>query len=126
VSPGAKVRLIPPVVYIVAFGLTWSLQQRRPWSIGGSEALSAAGLTLVAGGIVVMLWSVVTMARANTTVIPWEQVSTIVSTGPFRFSRNPIYLADAITYVGGCLLIPQLAAATAAAGNRRGDRPQGH
>ena len=104
-SPGAKVRLIPPVVYVVPFVLTWSLQQPRPWSIGGGEALSAAGLALVVGGIAVMLWSLVTMLRANTTVIPWEQVSTIVSTGPFRLSRNPIYLADAITYVGGSLLI---------------------
>ena len=105
VRSGARVRLIPPLVYVVPFVLTWSLQQWRPWSIGGSGALNAAGLALLAGGIAVMLWSVVTMLRAKTTVIPWEQVSTIVSTGPFRFSRNPIYLADAITYLGGSLLI---------------------
>jgi protein-S-isoprenylcysteine O-methyltransferase Ste14 len=105
VSTGAQIRLIPPVVYFAPFTVTWALQWWRPWTIPGGGALTVAGLTLVAGSIALMLWAFFTLRRANTTVIPWEQVSAIVSTGPFRFSRNPIYLADAITYVGGSLLI---------------------
>ena len=106
VSTGAQIRLIPPVVhYFAPFTVTWVLQRWRPWTIPGGDALSVAGLALVAGGIALMLWAFVTLRRANTTVIPWEQVSAIISTGPFRFSRNPIYLADAITYIGGSLLI---------------------
>ena len=104
-SSGAEVRLIPPVVYFVPFALSWALRQWRPWTIPGGATSSVAGLALVVSGIALMLWSIAAMWRANTTVIPWEQVSAIVSTGPFRFSRNPIYLADAITYVGGSLLI---------------------
>ena len=64
-----------------------------------------AGLGLLVSGIALMSWSFVTLIRADTTVIPWEQVSAIVDTGPFRLSRNPIYLADALTYLGGTLLI---------------------
>lgn len=105
VSTGARVRLIPPVVYAVPFALMWGLQRWRPWTTGGGAALSVAGLALLVSGIALMLWSFVTLSRAHTTVIPWEQVSTIVATGPFRYSRNPIYLADAITYLGGSLLI---------------------
>ena len=105
VSGGAQVRLIPPLVYLAPFTLTWALQWWRPWTIPGDAALSVAGLALVAGGIALMAWSFVTLRQANTTVIPWEQVSAIVTTGPFRFSRNPIYLADAITYLGGSLAI---------------------
>jgi protein-S-isoprenylcysteine O-methyltransferase Ste14 len=52
-----------------------------------------------------MLWSFVTLTRANPTVITWHQVSAILATGPFRLSRNPTYLADAITYLGGSLAI---------------------
>jgi protein-S-isoprenylcysteine O-methyltransferase Ste14 len=105
VSTGAQIRLIPPVVYFAPFTVTWALQWWRPWTIPGGVALTVAGLALVAGGIALMLWAFFTLRRANTTVIPWEQVSAMVSTGPFRFSRNPIYLADAITYIGGSLLI---------------------
>lgn len=105
VSTGAQVRLIPPVVYAVPFAFMWALQRWRPWTSGDSVALSVAGLSLVVSSIALMLWSFVTLSRAHTTVIPWKQVSSIVATGPFRFSRNPIYLADAIAYLGGSLLI---------------------
>ena len=102
---GAQVRLLPPAVYFVPFALTWVLQRWRPWTIPDGTALKVSGLALIAGGISLMLWSFVTLTRAHTTVIPWEQVSAIVSSGPFRLSRNPIYLADAITYLGASLLI---------------------
>jgi len=105
VITGAQVRLIPPAVYFVPFALTWVLQRWRPWTIPGGTALNVVGLILIAGGIVLMLWSFVTLTRAHTTVIPWEKVSAIVTAGPFRLSRNPIYLADAITYLGASLLI---------------------
>jgi protein-S-isoprenylcysteine O-methyltransferase Ste14 len=83
----------------------WALHRWRPWTIPGGSALTVAGLALVLAGIALTVWSVVTFRRAHTTVIPWEQVSAMVTTGPFRWSRNPIYLADAIAYLGGTLLI---------------------
>ena len=67
--------------------------------------MSLAGLARLVSSIALMLWSFVTLSRAHTTVIPWEQVSTIVATWPFRYRRNPIYLANAITYLGCSLLI---------------------
>jgi protein-S-isoprenylcysteine O-methyltransferase Ste14 len=105
---GAQVRLIPPAVYLVPFALAWALQHWRPWTIPtvlSGTALTVTGLAMIAGGVTLMLWSFVTLTRAHTTVIPWEQVSAIVTAGPFRLSRNPIYLADAITYIGGSLAI---------------------
>ena len=104
-STGAQVRLIPPLVYFGPFAVMWALHWWRPWSIPGGAALTVAGLVMVLSGIALTIWSVVTFRSAHTTVIPWEQVSAMVTTGPFRFSRNPIYLADAIAYLGGTLLI---------------------
>lgn len=104
-SAGAQVRLIPPVVYFVPLSVMWALHAWRPWTIPGGGALTVAGLALVVTGIALTLWSFTTLRRAHTTVIPWGQVSAMVTTGPFRWSRNPIYLADAIAYLGGTLLI---------------------
>ena len=105
VSAGARVRLIPPVVYFGPFSVMWGLQWWRPWTIPGGLTLTVTGLVLVLAGIALTTWAVVTFRSAHTTVIPWEQVSAMVSTGPFRLSRNPIYLADAIAYLGATLLI---------------------
>lgn len=102
---GAQVRLIPPVVYFGPFSVMWALHWWRPWTIPGDGALTWVGLALVLCGIALTMWSVVTLNRAHTTFIPWEQVTAMVTHGPFRFSRNPIYVADAIAYVGGSLLI---------------------
>jgi protein-S-isoprenylcysteine O-methyltransferase Ste14 len=38
-------------------------------------------------------------------VVPWEEASRLVTEGPFRLSRNPIYLGDALAYVGVSVLI---------------------
>ena len=102
---GAQIRLIPPGVYFTAFALMWALHWWQPWKIPGGGALTAAGLALVLAGVALTIWSAATFTRAHTTMIPWGQVSAMVTTGPFRVSRNPIYLADAIAYLGGTLLI---------------------
>lgn len=102
---GARTRLLPPAVYFGPFGLLWALHWWRPWTIPGGRALTVAGLVLVLGGIALTFWSAVTFTRAHTTIIPWGEVSAMVTHGPFGFSRNPIYLADAIAYVGATLLI---------------------
>jgi len=105
VSTGAQVRLIPPLVYFGPLAFTWGLQWWRPWTIPGGSALTIFGLVLVLSGIALTVWSVVTLTRARTTFIPWDQVTAMVTTGPFGFSRNPIYLADALAYLGGALLL---------------------
>jgi protein-S-isoprenylcysteine O-methyltransferase Ste14 len=102
---GAQVRLIPPVVYFGPFGVMWALHWWRPWAIPGGTGLTVAGLALVLTGVALTIWSALTFRNAHTTVIPWEQVSAMVTGGPFRVSRNPIYLADAIAYLGATLLI---------------------
>lgn len=62
---------------------------RHPW---GAVA-AVAGLGLV-------LWSAWVMRRRGTTLDPHGQPSALVVTGPFRISRNPIYLGLALMLAG--------------------------
>jgi protein-S-isoprenylcysteine O-methyltransferase Ste14 len=89
----ANVIIPPPVAWALAFvaglGVDWFYPLPfvppavpRAWVGGG----------LLAAGFVLAIWAIVTMRRAGTRVEPHRPTTTIVATGPYRFSRNPIYI----------------------------------
>lgn len=58
------------------------------------------GLALVAMGIGTANWGRRTMQAAGTNIDPTRPATAIVTSGPFRFTRNPLYLALTILYLG--------------------------
>jgi protein-S-isoprenylcysteine O-methyltransferase Ste14 len=103
---GPGVHLPPPLLFVVAFGLGWYLDRRLEFAIDGDgaglvqSALGAAGL---AAGFAMMLWAVVTFALARTPIYPNRPARQLVMSGPYRFSRNPMYLGLTVAYLGGTL-----------------------
>jgi protein-S-isoprenylcysteine O-methyltransferase Ste14 len=61
------------------------------------------GRGLIAVGIVLILWSGLAFRRAHTTIVPHQPPSALVEAGPYRLSRNPIYLADMVILAGWAL-----------------------
>ncbi|HEY7688901.1 MAG TPA: isoprenylcysteine carboxylmethyltransferase family protein, partial [Dongiaceae bacterium] len=55
---------------------------------------------LLVCGIVLMIWSIVTFTRAGTNVPTNRPSTTVVSGGPYQFSRNPIYVGMFLIYLG--------------------------
>lgn len=100
--------MLPPLLFAVPLVVMWLVDRAVPWRMAWG-ALDGVRLTLgwalVALGLVLMGWAGWVMQRAGTTVIPWSQVSALVTRPPFTFSRNPIYLSDAMVYVGVTLLL---------------------
>ena len=64
-----------------------------------------AGLALAVAGLLLSFWGIFTFRRARTAIIPHRAASRLVTHGPYRFSRNPMYVGLTIAYVGGALLI---------------------
>ena len=62
------------------------------------------GVTLLAIGAALAVWSRRTMEGAGTNVNPSLPATVLVVDGPFRFSRNPMYLARTLLYLGLGLL----------------------
>jgi len=94
----------PPALYATGFAAGLLVQRWRPAGIGGGPATTVAGALLLAGGIGCTAAGVATVVRHGTTVLPHHPVSSLVTAGPYRVSRNPMYAGMAIAYAGGALL----------------------
>jgi protein-S-isoprenylcysteine O-methyltransferase Ste14 len=59
-----------------------------------------AGATVVILALVNDIWCVASMARHRTTIRPDRAASSLVTEGPFRWSRNPIYVSHVALTAG--------------------------
>src|SRR5262245_7028310 len=68
-------------------------------------------VTWVAGAVLVALWAalagwaMVTFVRAGTAIAPNRPASRVVTHGPFRFTRNPMYSSFVLFYLGFTLIM---------------------
>jgi protein-S-isoprenylcysteine O-methyltransferase Ste14 len=97
--PGVVV--MPPFLYLGVFLVAVAVQWLVPLRIFPTAAVAVTlGLTLAVVAIAVARWGRRTMTAAGTNVRPTRPATTIVTAGPFRFSRNPLYVALTLLYVG--------------------------
>ena len=92
----------PPVLLAATVAAAWLLNIYLPLEWPGMDDTAArfAGLGLGAAGIALLIWSAITLRRARTTVLPHAGSTALVTDGPYRFRRNPIYLADILILFG--------------------------
>lgn len=90
----------PPVWLAGAMAAMWGLSRLAPWPAWEGAAALWAGRALILAALLVMLWAALAFRRARTTIVPHEAPSALVTSGPFRFSRNPIYAVDAAILIG--------------------------
>lgn len=99
---GPNIR-VPPLYFIGGFLLGLLLHGAvAPIHLmrDGSRALSVAGWVIFWLGLIVAHAGVATFWLAGTTMFPFKAASRLVQHGPYRFTRNPMYLGLTIAYVG--------------------------
>ena len=103
--PVARIIAPPPLLYLVTLAVGLGLQVWSPQPILMHYALSAGmGIALLILSAMLARWSFVTMRHARTPASPRETSTALVMQGPFRFSRNPIYVAMTGLYLGVAFL----------------------
>src|ERR1700736_1908720 len=84
----------PPLIYLGGILLGLALNRWwRPWPIFASGSLRWSGLVFVVAGAALAFAGRRAMLAAETNINPFKPTTSIVSSGPFRFTRNPLYLA---------------------------------
>lgn len=107
-SPG--VWFPPPTLFVVGFLVGLALDR---WilrlGLGGvsRSALVVAGWLLIVAGMLVLLWAMLTFVRARTALLPSRPARTVVANGPFRYSRNPMYVGMSAVYIGLAFLMSE-------------------
>jgi len=101
----------PPLIYAGALAL--GLVANRLYQIAFlPRAVSRVlGLPLVFGGLAIGLLGFREMRRAETNVDPYKPATAIVTEGPYRFTRNPLYLGMTLVHSGITALFNALPAA---------------
>jgi protein-S-isoprenylcysteine O-methyltransferase Ste14 len=97
-NPGVVAR--PPLLYGAAFVVVLVFRWFWPMPIFGQAVALWPGLVLVALGVGTAIWGRRTMQATGTNINPALPTTAIVTSGPFRFSRNPLYLALTLLYLG--------------------------
>jgi protein-S-isoprenylcysteine O-methyltransferase Ste14 len=89
-NPGVKV--FPPLLFVVALIVMLALRYVWPLAIGGRPFTLVLGVALAALAVAIIAWGRSTMLRGGTNVNPTLPTTTIITGGPFGFTRNPLYL----------------------------------
>jgi protein-S-isoprenylcysteine O-methyltransferase Ste14 len=99
--------MLPPLVFlgglIVGFAVWWFWPVPivpSEWSI----AVLVVGAIATALGLWAMVWAIVIFRRVDTTPVHWKPTTTLAFDGPYRFTRNPMYVGMALVQGGIALL----------------------
>lgn len=98
--------ILPPAPYAAAMlGGWWLDREVHALPLDWGVMTRAPGWLLVGIGLGLFVWTLATFWRHRTTVNPYLAASSLCTGGPFRFSRNPIYVGDWFILVGVSLLL---------------------
>jgi protein-S-isoprenylcysteine O-methyltransferase Ste14 len=102
-----KFRVWPPVAlgipWLAGFVLTVSLDD--PFNLPATETRLAAAV-LLSAFVVWNGWTLAVMASNRTAILPGQATTRLLRTGPFQFSRNPLYIGLIALDLGASLLWP--------------------
>ena len=93
----------PPAIPIIALVLSWVIGRLWPIEVNWPAWTRWIGWVLFTTPPLLVFSAVRTFRRHHTAVNPRGEVTTIVTSGPFRYTRNPMYLSLLVLYVGGML-----------------------
>lgn len=100
----ARKLLLPPAYFLIALVVTIVVARvSRGWSVA-NLAVNVMGGVLLVAGLAINLVADKAFKSSGTTVKPFEESSALVTSGVFRFSRNPMYVGIVLMLVGVSLL----------------------
>ncbi|MBK9317309.1 MAG: isoprenylcysteine carboxylmethyltransferase family protein [Acidobacteria bacterium] len=108
-SPG--VRFPPLLIYVIGYGIGRLIERALPLPIlpgGRNVVMTVFGWLLIVSSLIFVTAALIIFRRHKTGIYPTQPASTIVRSGPYRYTRNPMYVGMTATYAGISLLTNML------------------
>ena len=99
-SGAPNVKIIPPLVFLAGLVISFLANMWMPITVVSDLVAWAVGGILIICGAVLTGSAVLKFKDVGTTVRPDRAASTLVTAGPYKVTRNPMYLGLAIVYLG--------------------------
>jgi protein-S-isoprenylcysteine O-methyltransferase Ste14 len=90
----------PPLIYLAGLAVGFGLEALLPGASLPAVIQWGLGAVLAVAGVALLASFNTAFARKGTAVEPWKPTTAIVTTGPYRITRNPAYVGMALLYAG--------------------------
>lgn len=97
------VRLPPPLFFLAGLFFGYSLDRVIKWQLPEWPALYWLAACAAAISVVLITSALWVFKRHNTTILPYRKANALVSSGPFQFSRNPMYVGFVLLHLACAL-----------------------
>jgi len=98
----------PPAIALAHLLAGLGLDALWPAPFLPAAAQWALGAALILPGAALALWCVWLFRRSRTAVEPWRPSTALVTEGPYRWSRNPIYVGLVAVFLGTACAVDSL------------------
>ncbi|CAA9468084.1 MAG: hypothetical protein AVDCRST_MAG65-497 [uncultured Solirubrobacteraceae bacterium] len=99
----AGVPVPPPLIYAAGYLVGLGLQRALPLSQPPAGAARPLGALLVAAGVALPAAGITLFGRRGTSVLPVRPTTALVTSGPYRLTRNPMYVGFGLIHAGVAL-----------------------
>lgn len=96
----ANVAIFPPLLFGLSLVAGFGLRAIFPSPFLSDRLASIGGPFIVGVSLILAAWAVRTMHAGGASIPTGDPTDVIVRDGPYRFSRNPIYLAMVLSLAG--------------------------
>jgi len=99
-----------PWVFVLTYLIGAGLEHCAPIGLWDMTAprVRVVGYVLFALGAAIAGWSLLIFHRLHTTTVPGKTSTSLVTRGPYRFSRNPMYVGLILAYLGEAGILNQV------------------